>query len=412
MSNSQIWQTLWRMSRALISATFLAQIITYLCIPFLARLYNPSQFSEWGIFIGLTTAGALIGTCRMESWFMQLATAQQASYWRWGTRQLFLSSVLIGGVVSNLLPFIFPNLNWDGMYVMLPLGIFCQGIFNLLLFRTGAQELQKKHVLLKLINALIANTAMILFYWIGPFNGLIQGWILGQLLSVLVVIYTIPPFNSQIQSIGIRAVIALPYRPLYLTFQALLENFQAVGLSAWIGWIYGPIPAALFFMSWRLLQAPINLISNSLYLSQYHLAQAWHGEKKNYIPMMNKALFALSSVTILASLIWFGAGPKLITLFLGSDWADTSEVITAILPWMASFFIFSPFSFLLLMHHKSQWLFILTLIDTAQKLLILSHLVDISFIEALQLSSYISMLIILLQWWIGRKAEINFAIHE
>ena len=60
------------------------------------------------------------------------------------------------------------------------------------------------------------------------------------------------------------------------------------------------------------------------------------------------------------------------------------------------------------MHHKSQWLLALTIVDTIQKILILSHWFDFSFVEALQISSYISMFIILLQWWIGRKAEINF----
>lgn len=124
--------------------------------------------------------------------------------------------------------------------------------------------------------------------------------------------------------------------------------------------------------------------------------------------MMNKALLALGSISALALLTWFFKGPELVTQFLGKEWAQTSDVINAILPWMISFFIFSPFSFLLLIHHKSQWLLGLTLLDTIQKLLILSQFWNNSFIEAIQISSYISMLIILLQWWLGRKAEVNF----
>ncbi len=408
MSNNQIWQTLWRMSRALISATFIAQILTYLCIPILSRLYAPIQFGEWGIFIGITTAGALLGTWRMESWFMQIITSEQSSYWNWGIRNLLITSIIIGVTTSFFLPVLFPEMKWDGMYVLLPIGIFCQGVFNLLVFRTGAADLQPQHVRLKLFNAILSNSLMIGFFWLGPFNGLIQGWIFGQGLSILLILSRIPKFQKQNQTVGLTQVMTLPFRPLYLTAQALLENFQAAGLSAWIGWVYGPIPAALFFMSWRLLQAPINLISNSLYLSQYHLAQTWRNEQKNYVPMMNKALLALASISALALLIWFFTGPELIQQFLGKEWVGTGEVITAIIPWMISFFVFSPFSFLLLLHHKSQWLLGLTLVDTIQKLLILSHFFDNSFMEALQISSYISMLIILLQWWIGRKAEVNF----
>lgn len=408
MSNNQIWQTLWRMSRSLISATFIAQILTYICIPFLSRLYEPIQFGEWGIFIGITTAGALLGTWRMESWFMQIKESDQAVYWKWGIRNLLLTSVIFGMISSFIIPSLFPEMKWNGMFLLLPLGIFSQGIFNLILFRTGAAELQRQHVRLKLFNAILSNSLMIGFFYWGPFNGLIQGWILGQGLSILFVLSRIPKFQKQNFVIGLTQVMSLPFRPFYLTAQALLENFQAAGLSAWIGWVYGPIPAALFFMSWRLLQAPINLISNSLFLSQYHLAQTWHNEQKNYIPMMNKALLALGSISALALLTWFFKGPELVTQFLGKEWAQTSDVINAILPWMISFFIFSPFSFLLLIHHKSQWLLGLTLLDTIQKLLILSHLWNNSFIEAIQISSYISMLIILLQWWLGRKAEVNF----
>jgi hypothetical protein len=408
MSNTQIWQTLWRMSRVLISATFLAQILTYLCIPFLSRLYLPIQFGELGIFIALTTAGALIGTCRMESWLMQITPDEQDQYWKWGIRNLSITSLVLGIGAALIVPYLFPHMSWKSMMVLLPLGIFFQGIFNLLIYRTGAIELQKQHAKLKIINAVLANTLMIVCYWTGPFNGLIQGWVLGQAIAVIWIYQKLPKFANGHSVIGISQILHLPFRPQWLTAQALLENFQAVGLSAWIGWVYGPLPASLFFMSWRLLQAPINLISNTLYLSQYHVAQAWHTEKKNYIPMMDKAVLALSIASGIALLLWWWTGPELITYILGNNWSATSEVIHSILPWMIAFFILSPFSFLMLMHHKSHWLLTLTIIDSLQKILILSNLFDLSFIDALQLSSYISMLIILVQWWIGRKAEINF----
>lgn len=396
------------MSRSLISATFIAQILTYICIPFLSRLYEPIQFGEWGIFIGITTAGALLGTWRMESWFMQVKESDQAAYWKWGIRNLLLTSVIFGIITSFFIPSLFPEMKWNGMLLLLPLGIFSQGIFNLLLFRTGAAELQRQHVRLKLINAILSNSLMIGFFYWGPFNGLIQGWILGQGLSILSVLSRIPKFQKQNFVIGLTQVMSLPFRPFYLTAQALLENFQAAGLSAWIGWVYGPLAASLFFMSWRLLQAPINLISNSLYLSQYHIAQSWHADNKNYSSMMHKAILALSIAAALALILWNWSGPELITTLLGEKWSGTGQVIHAIMPWMLAFFIFSPFSFLLLMHHKSQWLLGLTVLDSIQKIIILSPLFHFSFTEALQWSSYISMLIILSQWWIGRQAEINF----
>jgi len=408
MSNTQIWQTLWRMSRVLISSTFLAQILTYACIPLLTRLYEPIRFGEWGIFIAIGSAGALIGTWRMESWFIQLSPDLQNGYWRWCIKNLILTSVILGVLVSLALPIVFPTMDWSGLWILLPLGIFSQGIFNLLIFRTGADPLQKQHAQLKITNAILANGLMIACFSLDLINGLIEGWVLGQLLALAWIYPKLPSLNKGNQPKGWREIAQLPFRPQWLTVQALLENFQAVGLSAWIGWVYGPLAASLFFMSWRLLQAPINLISNSLYLSQYHIAQSWHADNKNYSSMMHKAILALSIAAAFALILWNWSGPELITTLLGEKWSGTGQVIHAIMPWMLAFFIFSPFSFLLLMHHKSQWLLGLTVLDSIQKIIILSPLFHFSFTEALQWSSYISMLIILSQWWIGRQAEINF----
>jgi len=299
-------------------------------------------------------------------------------------------------------------MDWSGLWILLPLGIFSQGIFNLLIFRTGADPLQKQHAQLKITNAILANGLMIACFSLDLINGLIEGWVLGQLLALAWIYPKLPSLNKGNQPKGWREIAQLPFRPQWLTVQALLENFQAVGLSAWIGWVYGPLAASLFFMSWRLLQAPINLISNSLYLSQYHIAQSWHADNKNYSSMMHKAILALSIAAAFALILWNWSGPELITTLLGEKWSGTGQVIHAIMPWMLAFFIFSPFSFLLLMHHKSQWLLGLTVLDSIQKIIILSPLIHFSFTEALQWSSYISMLIILSQWWIGRQAEINF----
>ena len=120
MSNTQIWQTLWRMSRVLISSTFLAQILTYACIPLLTRLYEPIRFGEWGIFIAIGSAGALIGTWRMESWFIQLSPDLQNGYWRWCIKNLILTSVILGVLVSLALPIVFPTMDWSGLWILLP----------------------------------------------------------------------------------------------------------------------------------------------------------------------------------------------------------------------------------------------------------------------------------------------------
>jgi O-antigen/teichoic acid export membrane protein len=120
-------------------------------------------------------------------------------------------------------------------------------------------------------------------------------------------------------------------------------------------------------MCWRLLQAPISLISNTLYVVQYNKASTFLSAGKNYgqeLINTSKMLF-LPALGMGIILVW--KGPELFSWFLGEQWKISGIMAQFLALWFVLQFVISPFSFIAILAKRQQTALIFSVVDMLLK---------------------------------------------
>ena len=116
---------------ALISATFIAQILSYLAAPIITRLYSPEEFGELGIFLRIVAIGAALATLRYEQAIPIIKNDSHSfRLFKFVVRLIVIISAASTVIIA--VPFLLGlNGNYFIMYALIPIGIALSSYFLL-----------------------------------------------------------------------------------------------------------------------------------------------------------------------------------------------------------------------------------------------------------------------------------------
>jgi O-antigen/teichoic acid export membrane protein len=388
------------------AATGIGQLLTYGSAPILSRIYNTEDFAWFALFYAWIIPFAVLATLRVEYSIPNAETEMMA-------RERAKLAINNAWRLASVIAIAFSVLYFFGMHIsafeaFLPIGIFTIAAIQTYSFLSTRLNRYRTNALYRVVNSLFINGASIaLGYFAFDYLGLVIGFIVGQVISLWVL------FNGTRQDeLTEEPVkdISLKNFKQYIFFntpQGIIETLQLSGTVWMLNVCFGDSATGLYFMCWKIIQAPVNLISNTVFLTHYNKASELKNNGESYRPLILSTAKALMLFSGIGAVLIVVLAPTLFAFVFGEEWRASGEMARWLAPFFVLNFSVSPFSFTAILENAQNKALGLNIIDVILKLgaLYLGFLMN-SVIWAIGLYSLVSSIMYLITFiWYLRLAK-------
>ncbi len=332
-----------------LSGNAVSQAIFFIATIFLTRLYSPAAFGAFAIFLAWTNIIGLLLTARYETVIPLPVSSIEANHILWGALAISLGLFLSGSVSSLFICFFF-RAGPEFHPFLIILSAYFLGAMSLIHFLLIRWEHFAMLSGIRILMAIGVSGIQLGLYAIAPGIGMVTGYLWGSGLTLLISVLLIFKKPIERPSPGqIKATIKKYYPIIQWSLPSGLLNTVSNNVQPLlIGLAFGNREAGLFFLSYKVLGAPIILISGSI--AQVFLKEAAVALQKNDKQLLltllkNISAFMSISIFLFFAAFFFMAGP-LFTYLFGEEWIRSSLMAIWLIPYFWGKGIFHPVSFL------------------------------------------------------------------
>lgn len=333
----------------LVGGTAFAQLIGFLCLPILTRLYTPEDYSVLGVYVAIVAILAVISCLRFD---IAIPIPENEND---GKALLLLSSLsnTIFSIILYVVLFIsYPYIQHYKIIDQLsywiwliPLGVFVSGFYSALQFWATRHKRFKDIAKTRMTQAISGNAASLAG---GMFSVGFGGLIVGQLLNFSGGLFKLAVSAKKdlavVKSSPLKATfVKYSNFPKYSTFEAL-ANVSAIQLPLILlaSYIIGPTVGYLM-LAMKVLGVPMGLIGSAF--SQVYLANAnQYLERKTLYSYTKSIIFKIFKITIIPFVVLAVISPFIFGYIFGDNWNNVGYYILAMLPWYFMQILSSPVS--------------------------------------------------------------------
>jgi len=363
------------------SGVAIAQAVTLLAMPFLARLYTPHDFGIWALFISIVNIIGSISTARFEMAIILPKKNDDAV-------NLLASSVIISFLVSFLSLVVlvvfykgilsyFENPEIGPYLFLAPLAIFFQGVYQAFNYWSIRNKRFKRNALGSASRSITtAGGQLLLGFAKTGATGLILGTILGFFVSMMVLIWGF--FNklrSYFRQINIKKIKSniSTYKnyPLINAPHAFVGKFQESGIIFFIKSFINVSIVGQYSIAMRVLTAPAGLLAKSVDQVFFEKANKQYNEGQSLKAMMyeiHKKIFLIGFPFFLILLVF---APQLFEFIFSSEYREAGVIAAILAPWLFLNLIASSTQSLFLILGKLKQVFAFSLIDISLRIIAL-----------------------------------------
>jgi O-antigen/teichoic acid export membrane protein len=333
----------------LMSGSLMAQIIMLGSIPILTRLYTPSEFGIYSLFISIITIVGNISSLMYEQAIMLPKNDKDAN------ALLFLSFIftIITSIISFLIVIIFYPIilnyfnNNITLVYLLPIGVLFIGILQILNAYTSRNQFYKTMSKARVINAVNLSFIQVSTRYFGNFDGLVLGKLIADFINILYFInYHIKRNTIQLKNISKRRkkfnINKYHHFPKFQTPTVFLNSISQNIPILLLGYLYSAEVAGYYALTIRVLQAPINLIGASTREVFYQKASKMHANKENFFNLYYKTTINLFKLFLIPLLIISIFGEEIYSSIFGEKWSTAGIYSQILIYWILFLFINSP----------------------------------------------------------------------
>lgn len=361
----------------LTSGTVLAQLVAYVLMPIITRLYTPDESAEFGLFVRIIGVGAAIATARYEL-ALPVTKFDQHSFriYRFAIRITLIVSII--SLVALIFPILFSkDVSEVTFYLSIP---FCIALTAFINLGTNWAVRMKRFSLIsysKLANSIVGNVFKVLFGAINTgYIGLILGAFIGLIASVL---FFFKDFKISNKSYKIKSRSPRNYllAKEYIEFPkiSLPHTMMDLGkdlLIALILWeLYGQTEYGLFNHTYQMLRLPLVLIGTSIGQVFFQRCAEKINKGENVLDVAVSSVRTLTLLSIIPFAVVFLFGEELFAFVFGESWREAGVYAEIMTPWFMVNFITSPISSLPLILNKQRAFFYLAMFGSVLMILTL-----------------------------------------
>lgn len=348
----------------LLSANVLAQLLGLLFYPILTRLYAPSDFGLFNLFISIGSILSLFATAEYHySVALPKEEEKAAACFHVGCVCLLLVSVLCVGAsfFSSVIADWFNTPELGAVFHLLGFFVFFSGLWNLLNYWWIRQNQFTRISVYQLTLSGGNVVSKYTFAHLGLMNsGLILGAIVGQLLATISCLLgksraLITPLLQP--QLSVMRSMAKEYRnyPLYSLPRVLINNLGAHLPVLLLTPLFGTTELGLFGMAVTLAFRPINMVVSSLYqVFLQHSGERIH-QNRPISSMLFKYMGRMTMFVLPVFVVLYIVLPNLTAWMLGDEWFTTGIYIRLMLPWLFFTLLLSPMGHLADVFMKQKW---------------------------------------------------------
>ncbi|MCL6231124.1 oligosaccharide flippase family protein [Acinetobacter amyesii] len=333
----------------LVGGTAFAQLIGFLCLPILTRLYTPEDYSVLGVYVAIVAILAVISCLRFD---IAIPIPENENDGKALLLLSFLSNTIFSIILYVVLFISYPYIQHYKIIDQLsywiwliPLGVFVSGFYSALQFWATRHKRFKDIAKTRMTQAISGNAASLAG---GMFSVGFGGLIVGQLLNFSGGLFKLAVSAKKdlavVKSSPLKATFAKYSNfPKYSTFEAL-ANVSAIQLPLILlaSYIIGPAVGYLM-LAMKVLGVPMGLIGSAF--SQVYLANAnQHLERKTLYSYTKSIIFKIFKITIVPFVVLAVISPFIFGYIFGENWKDVGLYILAMLPWYFMQILSSPVS--------------------------------------------------------------------
>jgi len=347
----------------LMSGTLIGQIILLVSIPFLTRLYTPSEFGVYSLFYSVVNILGLVSSLKYDQAIMLPKSEKDAQ------TLVFLSIFITSGTtLITILIILFsydfiiayfnglPDVVW-----MIPLGVFLLGLIQIFRAFSSRHQYYKEQATIRVVNSLTLVGIQISSRYLFKLNGLIFGRLFADFISVMMFIrYHIVRKTLQWNTLSRRRLLANAKRhehfPKYQSITVFLNSISQNIPVLLFASLYSPEIAGFYALTVRVLQAPVELIGSSTKAVYYQKAAKKHANGENIFHLYFKTTVGLLKLFIIPLFIVMIFGQYLFDFIFGERWIASGQIAQILIIWFFFLFINSPsvMTFSILKLQKTQ----------------------------------------------------------
>lgn len=347
----------------LMTGTSISQLIPVLISPVLTRLYTPEDF---GLFATYTSIVALISVVSTGKYDLSIMLPLKDSR----AVNLAVISLLLTLLVSmtSLIIIalfeteiiIFFNIESIGNWLYLvPASVFLFGVYQVMYMWNNRRK-HYRNISNSLISQSVSNAGFNSGFGFMNFQafGLILTNILGFLFAILVLsrsFFRLSEIRS-VCSVKVMLLLARRYKefPTYTLPQNLVYQGTMQLPIIFIGIVFSSTTLGLFTFAYRILGAPLSLISGSLGSVVYQKSSELYGSDRNKLQVyIKKVIIMLLIVAVIIGTPIIFTLPTLFGWVFGESWSKAGEIGQIISVYLIFSFALTPFTTIYLIAKKN-----------------------------------------------------------
>ena len=405
---------------AIMSGTIISRLIALAAIPFLSRLYTPSDFGVLAIFVMINITLSTLITGRYEASIVLPESDEEA---------VNLLGVCIGlATTSSILlsivffyyaetvavffgtPELTPWLYWA------PVCIWASGTWTALRLWNSRQD-DFKWISISSVGdivALITTQISIGLLLRGMMTGLLLGPFAGRLAgTAMLIVRTLKSDWSLIRrSLSFRVAVDQAKRyirfPLYDLPASLLSNLSREMPTGILSIFFVTQWVGFYSIGYRILAVPIQIVGGAI--GQVYLPVARDAKLSGRLDSFTLSIFdRLISLSFTPMLVFAIGAPEIISILLGQRWFIAGEILQYLMPSLLMVFIASPLSeiYSVLERQQEKLIFNVSLFITRLISLLVGGLLGDPILAIIMFSASGTIFWILQCYWILRLSDIT-----
>lgn len=348
----------------LLSGTVIAQLLALITAPLISRLYSPTEIGVYTLFTSVVATVVAVAGLRYDLGIVLPKSHGNARLLRnTVTVIIFVVSIC---VTLFMIPFAGALAKWLGNPELAPWLIY-SGLAVFTLSQVNSfnywftRTLQYRVISINRVQmsgSIAISQIVFSLCHLGGVAGLVIGHILGQSLAAGTLMWK---GRKQVEGETAPSLTRLQllkrYKkmPLINGPNALVDAIRLNGIMMMIGALFSTDAVGQFGQAWRLMQAPVSLITGAI--SQVFYQKFASTEKGNTTALVKTSV----KLSLISGFVPFAViaiiAPWLFPWFLGSQWNESGLIGQALVPWLYLNVATSPISTVFLTIDRQQVLF-------------------------------------------------------
>lgn len=400
----------------LMTGTSIAQAIPIAVSPILTRIYSPDEFGLFALYMAIASILGVVVTGRYELAIM-LPEDDEDAIQIVGLSSIIsilisfiilLIIILFGRDVSVLLG----NENLYSWLFFIPISLVLTGLYQSLNYWYNRKKNFKRLAKNRIIQSSSTGVSQISLNYLNINGlGLVYGVILGQLMTTYSLSrYFFNEFPNFFKVLSMKKAKTLAKRfssfPKYDVPTSLLNASSIYAPNILFTSVFGPSYAGFFYLTQRVLQAPVTLISTSVLDVFKEEASRSYRETGQAKLIFIKTFKWLLLISLIPSVVFFFTIKGVFVNFFGDEWIIAGEYGQILLPSLMIRFIANPLSFMIYIAEKQKInLFLMIILFVS---VIVTFLIDLDHFQVVKAISFIYFIYYLLHLIIAAKLAKTF----